>query len=47
MTDAPKIVPTEHKESGAAQTGKPNHKPEIVGPAVETKPAVQPAPDKK
>ena len=43
MTDAPKIVPTEHKESGSAPDGKPPHKPEVTGPAVETKPAMQPA----
>ena len=47
MMDAPKIVPTEHKEAGPAQDIKPAHKPEIVGPVVETKPAAQPAIDKK
>ena len=47
MTDAPKIVPTEHKEAGPAQDSKPANKPETVGPVVETKPATQPAIDKK
>ena len=48
MTDAPKLVPTEQKGLNPGQDGSPPaHKPETVGPVVETKPAAQPAIDKK
>ena len=40
MTDAPKIVPTETKESGTVEDNK---KPEAVTPAVENKPDAKPA----
>lgn len=46
MTDTPKIVPTETKESGAPAEA---NKPAVIGPAApdENKPAAEPATPKK
>lgn len=45
MTDTPKIVPTETKESGAPAEA---NKPAAAGPApAENKPAAEPAAPKK